>query len=148
MIKADIDNKFDSQIYDTASIIKLVNILNCICLRDSILLIRDSVFATDRDKNNANITKLLSSTDERLAQTVLMSRSIQYCRNCGNPVFNISFKKKGEYYYIYCSKKNRNIIKIKLSPMLCYDILKMMSDDDCKLIGFNTRPERLFDGIY
>jgi DNA-directed RNA polymerase II subunit RPB1 len=130
------------------------NILGCICIRCSTLLI---------NKNEEDIKKMLKnkSAKGRFTEIKNLTKNVSYCQRpgygCGAPVPKIrkeinkssaaiqiiaEFDTKalgGEEEELGKKKTLQN-----LTPENCHDILQNMSDVDCKIIGLypeTTRPE-------
>lgn len=74
-----------------------------------------------------------------------LCESIRYCHSCGSRVHQISFLKSNHCYYIVV---HYNVMTIKLSVNLCYDILKAIRTNDYELLGFISGPEQIFDIKY
>lgn len=134
--------------------------LSCVCLKCSCLLV---------DKTEEELEAILKNKKgkHRFAEMRALCKNVSYCpridNNCGAPVPKIKqeIKKstgtikiiietevstimKDEVTGIITEGKKK--IKDFLSPKQCYDILKNISDTDCRLLGFNpelNRPEDL-----
>lgn len=160
------DKKYDKNIYDVTFMKNLMDILNCICVRCSNLLI---------NKEKIMVTKLkCCNSEKRFTEVMLMCKSIKNSdRNCGSrcgsPIYNTYFETKNDQYYnvyvvpMVLSKFFESGVsldklikfsevsmtkKIKLSPTVCRDILRSISNNDSELMGFeDLRPEQMFDGI-
>jgi DNA-directed RNA polymerase II subunit RPB1 len=136
-------------------------ILRCICIKCSKLLIH---------KNEKDIDEMLKtkSNKARFAEIVNLCKNVPYCQKanygCGAPVPKIRVEQKkssstisivaetklnmftneegGQTEY----KEDKKIIKQMLTPEVCYDILKNISDTDCRIIGLDPdkcRPENM-----
>ena len=132
----------------------LKNILQCICLSCSKLLI---------DKSNNYIKKLINKKPEiRYKEIKLLTKNVNNCFYCGEPVPKIKkeVKDNGSIKIIIEWMQNVNVsndtsdniqniakkIKEYLNPRDCYTKLRNISDNDCYLLGFNIklhRPEDL-----
>merc|ERR1711871_904247 len=132
--------------------------LSCICLKCSSLLV---------DKSDEELEEILKNKKgkSRFSEMRNLCKNVSYCpridNNCGAPVPKIKheIKKstgtikiiieteastvmKDEVTGIVSEGKKK--IKDFLSPKQCYDILKNISDNDCRLLGFTpelNRPE-------
>ena len=152
--------------YGYLNIIK--DILNCICLRCSKLLI---------NKNIEDLEKILQNSigKARFSQIKKLLHGTKYCQrtdqNCGAPVPDITRQdeKKGEIALIASWKldkiqleedgktpkgifatttlqKTPKAITDILTPIRVSAIFKNMSDNDCRILGFDpktSRPENL-----
>jgi len=136
-------------------------ILNCICLKCSKLL----VF-----KNEEDILELIKnkSGKARFNEIKNLTRNVTYCAKpgygCGTPVTKIKIEKKKNTCSIDIVSElvinieaegdkpaSKKIIKQKLTPEICFDILKNISDSDCLLLGLNpkkNRPEYMIHKIF
>ena len=131
----------------------LKNILQCICLKCSNILI---------DKSQHNIKKILNKKPEfRFKEIKNLTKPVNYCFYCGVPVSKIKreVKDNGSIKIIVEHTSNESVntenedihnimkkIKETLSPRECYNILRNISDQNCYLLGFNSkihRPEDL-----
>lgn len=140
-------------------------ILSCICIRCSKLLFK---------KNEDDFINIAKSKmgKQRLADVKKSTKSITYCAHplygCGTPVTKIKIEQKkstgtvhivselhvhqveGEGEEVKKSDK-KSVIQNILTPDMCYDILKNVSDSDCILMGIDpkkTRPEDLIHKIF
>jgi DNA-directed RNA polymerase II subunit RPB1 len=128
------------------------SILSCICIRCSKLLIY---------KNEREINRLLRTKQgkQRFLEVRNLCKGIAYCQmenyGCGTPVHKISIEKKYGSVFLLAEpsrmlvdeestefrKKTRPQI---ITPHLCYDILRSISDEDVRIMGFDperSRPE-------
>ena len=137
------------------------NILSCICLRCSKLLIY---------KNEDEIQQILNTTKPgkaRFAEIRKLTSNVSYCaradQNCGVPIPKIkrdTKKEKTGVIQLLAVTNLQNIanpseegmtsldrkkqIKEVLTPRIVYDILKNVSDNDYRIMGFEPnifRPE-------
>jgi len=133
----------------------LKSLLQCICTKCSNILI---------EKNDVNFKKsLLKRGETRYKEIKMITKSVNFCWNCGTQVPKIkreinankvsinlilereigssqTDEKTGEV-----TEESRKVIEI-LTPRNCYNILRNVSDNDCFLLGFNpksARPEDL-----
>jgi DNA-directed RNA polymerase II subunit RPB1 len=132
----------------------LKNILQCICLKCSKILI---------EKSEAQYKKNISKRPEiRYKETKLMTKNINYCFHCGVPVPKIKreVKDNGSIKIMIEREVNTGTgqekeeiglglkkIKESLSPRDCYNIFRNVSDTDCYLLGFNFKVQRPEDMI-
>jgi DNA-directed RNA polymerase II subunit RPB1 len=137
------------------------NVLNCICLQCSKLLIT---------KNKEDIIETLGTSfgKNRFAKIKKLTSNVKFCQhpdnNCGKPVGKISkeITKSGSIQLIVTymrdakqddggdgqaqvqsTGKKKKDIEI-LTPSRVYNIFKNIDDNDCRLMGFNptkNRPE-------
>jgi DNA-directed RNA polymerase II subunit RPB1 len=132
-------------------------ILSCICLRCSKLLIY---------KNEAEIREMLrtKSMKSRLSEIRNLVKNVTFCQKanygCGTPVSKIKLEKKKQIAAINLisettigtdeSGEKRKIRQI-LTPAIVYDILKNISDDDCRIMGIEptkSRPEMMILKVF
>ena len=141
-------------------------ILSCICLRCSKLLVY---------KNEDEIADMIKnkSGKSRMNEIRNLTKSVTYCQKqydgCGTPVSKIKLEIKKSTAAINLisetdfttvgeegtpstvagegRKKNRQI----LTPDIVYDILKNISDTDCRIMGLDpekSRPENMIQKIF
>lgn len=139
-------------------------ILSCICLRCSRLLIY---------KNEEEIMEMLKnkSGKSRMNEIRNLVKGVTYCQrqyaSCGTPVSKIKLEIKkstaainlisetdfstvsdeGANVNSFDKKKNRQL----LTPDIVYDILKNISDSDCRILGLDpekSRPENMIQKIF
>lgn len=129
----------------------LKNILQCICLKCSNLLIEksDSIFKKS----------LAKKPEARFKEIKAYTKNTNFCYNCGVAVSKIKrdTKDSGSVKIMIerdivgeVNKEDPNAIKKtkeSLSPRDCYNILRNISDDDCRLLGFNVKMQRPEDMI-
>lgn len=129
----------------------LKNILQCICLKCSNLLIEksDSIFKKS----------LAKKPEARFKEIKTYTKNTNFCYNCGVAVSKIKrdTKDSGSVKIMIerdivgeVNKEDPNAIKKtkeSLSPRDCYNILRNISDDDCRLLGFNVKLQRPEDMI-
>lgn len=127
----------------------LKNILQCICLKCSNILV---------EKTDTHFKKaLLKKSEQRFKEIKLLTKQTNYCFHCGSPVPTIKreIKDNGTIKIItesvindsgkeveenlFGAKKNKQ----SLSPQDCYKILRNVSDNDSFLLGFNPKVQRL-----
>ena len=132
----------------------LKNILQCICLKCSKILI---------EKSEVQYKKNISKRPEiRYKETKLMTKNVNYCFHCGAPVPKIKreVKDNGSIKIMIEREVNTGTgqekeeigmglkkIKESLSPRDCYNIFRNVSDTDCYLLGFNFKVQRPEDMI-
>ena len=133
----------------------LKNILHCVCLKCSNLLI---------ERSDTNLKTILAkSSQERFKENKDTAKNVSYCPTCGAPVPKIRKEVKesaGSIRIILEREVRASLIdeatgtiqelkkKIKeyLTPRQCYNIFRNISDTDCYILGFNpkeSRPEDL-----
>lgn len=126
-------------------------ILGCICIRCHKLLVH---------KNEKEVSKLKKkSGKQRFAEIKTATRNVSHCQRvgCGAPAHKITIDKKNGSVYILAEairkgnadeegetfKKRSPQI---LTPQLCYDILRGVSDEDYFIMGFDPnkpKPENM-----
>lgn len=143
----------------------LKNILQCICLKCSNLLI---------EKTDVQFKKaLLKKSEARFKEIRLLTKNTKFCYECGVPVPKIkrevkdngSIKIMIEREIANDAENNGTInpaaptgnfgagdgfakkIKESFSPRECYNILRNITDDNCYLLGFNPKVQRPEDMI-
>ena len=140
-------------------------ILSCICLKCSKLLVY---------KNEDELLELLKnkSGKARFAEIREITKNVNYCMKpgygCGTPVSKIKIETKKatgavnivselqlqlteEEKAERLPEEKSKIIRQILTPEICYDILRNMSDSDCKIMGIDpakTRPEYMIHKIF
>lgn len=146
---------FSDPVYHTGYINYIKKILSIICLKCSKLLI---------DKNEDELIEMLKHKSDRARWNEIrnITKKVNYCKKpgygCGTPVSKIKVEMKkttatiniiseisltniqGEEDLVDGKKKIKQIIP----PDMCYDILKNISDTDCRIMGLDpkkTRPE-------
>jgi len=127
----------------------LKNLLQCVCLKCSNILI---------EKSDVQFKKSFNKKSEaRFKEIKALTKNVNYCYHCGVPVPKIKreVKDNGSIRIMIERDVNTNenekdllVKKIKesLTPRDCYNILRNIADNDCYLIGFNPlvqRPEDL-----
>lgn len=149
-------------VYNLGYIYYVKKILSVICLKCSKLLI---------DKNEDELTEMLKHKSDKARWNEIrnITSKVNYCKKpgygCGTPVSKIIIEMKkttatinivseinlsniqGEDSVQDGRKKIRQIIP----PDMCYDILKNVSDTDCKIIGIDpkkTRPEDMILKVF
>lgn len=147
--------KFVEPVFHMGFLLFLKNILSCICIRCNKLLIY---------KNENEVAKLLKNKHgkERFAAIRSICKSVTHCQKdnygCGTPAHKITIDKKYGNVFLLAEaiKKTGDVeeqgdIKKRapqiLSPQLCYDILKAVSDEDCMVLGFDPKKSRPEDMI-
>ena len=131
----------------------LKNLLQCICLKCSNILV---------EKSDVQFKKALNKKSEaRFKEIKSMTKNVNYCFHCGVPVPKIKreVKDNGSIKIMIerdvntgtsGEKEEQNAIKkIKesFSPRDCYNILRNIADNDCYLLGFNPKMQRPEDLI-
>jgi DNA-directed RNA polymerase beta' subunit len=131
----------------------LKNILQCICLKCSNLLV---------EKSDTLFKKTLTKKAEaRFKEIKLITKNVNYCYHCGVPVPKIKREVKDNGSIKIMIERDINTgtnnekedianlkkIKESLSPRDCYNILRNVADNDCYLMGFNPKMQRPEDLI-
>lgn len=147
--------KFVEPVFHMGYILFLKNILSCICIRCHKLLIY---------KNEDEVSRLLRSKQgkQRFYEIRNICKNITHCQKenygCGTPVHKITIEKKYGSVFLLAEavKKGGDVEEtgtVKksapqiLSPQLCYDILKAVSNEDCMVMGFDPKKSRPEDMI-
>jgi len=135
------------------------NILSCVCLKCSKLLL---------DKTDEELFDILKnkSRKARFMEIRNMTSSAKYCRRPGNecnyPVAKIKKEiKKASATVTIIAETNieglptedglfdgKKKIRKTLTPEICYDILKNISDTDCTIMGLDPKISRPEDMIH
>lgn len=141
---------------------QIKKILSCICLRCSKLLIH---------KNENEIKEMLKnkSGKHRFNEIRNITKNVTFCAKqdygCGTPVTKIKIEKKKTAAVINIVSElqmqaeeggqetgtGKKIVKQLLTPEICYNILKNISDDDCRIMGMDpekSRPENMIHKIF
>ena len=129
----------------------LKNLLQCICLKCSNLLI---------EKSDVQFKKVLNKKSEaRFKDIKGITKNVNYCFHCGVPVPKIKREVKDNGSIKIMIERDINTgtekeditlvkkIKESLSPRDCYNILRNISDNNCYLLGFNPKMQRPEDLI-
>ncbi len=144
--------KFMEPVFHMGYISYLKNILSCICIRCNKLLVY---------KNEAEISKLLKNKQgkQRFSDIRAITKNVTHClRNgCGTPAHKITIDKKyGNCVLLAEAVKKptdaddttfRKRTPQCLTPQLCYDILRAVSNEDCMIMGFDPKKSRPEDMI-
>jgi len=130
------------------------NILGCICIRCSKLLI----YKTEKEMGDILKNRIGKARFDEIKKT---TSNITYCQNpdysCGAPIPSIRVNETGVQLVAetkveegeegtVISNTGKQKIQELLSAEDCYNILKNISDVDCKIMGFDpliSRPENL-----
>lgn len=145
--------KFTEPVFHSGYLLHVKNIIKCVCIRCNKLLVY---------KNEEEIAKLLKNKQgkQRFAEIRNICKSVTHCQKdnygCGIPAHKIKIEKKHDNILILAepykktsdnsneySKKSQPQI---LTPQLCYDILKGISDKDYEIMGYDpkkSRPENM-----
>lgn len=144
--------KFVEPVFHMGFIRILKDILSCICIRCSKLLIY---------KNESEINKMLKNKQGKQRFEIIKSitKGVTHCQKfnygCGTPAHKISIEKKNGNVFCLAKAINKSTeteVEVDnkknapqiLTPQHCYDILKNMSNEDCIIMGFDvecSRPE-------
>ena len=135
------------------------NILGCICIRCSKLLI----YKTEKDMNEILKNRIGKARFDEIKR---LTSSITYCQNpdysCGAPIPSIRIDEsglgmiaetkvdEGEEGTVISNTGKQKIQEV-LSAEDCYNILKNISDIDCRIMGFDpkiNRPENLIITVF
>jgi DNA-directed RNA polymerase beta' subunit len=142
-----------SPVFNFGFLNHLKNVLQCVCLKCSNLLV---------EKSDVHFKKALNKKCEsRFKEIKILTKNVNYCFHCGVPVPKIKreVKDNGSIRIMIERDVNNgtgqdndevnNIKKIKesLTPRDCYNILRNVSDNDCYLLGFNPKMQRPEDLI-
>ena len=151
--------KLGTYAFNTGYIEHIRAILSCICLNCSKLLV---------DRDETELTEALKHTHRkhRFAEIRAMAKKVKYCnksyRGCGSAKPQIKFdsRKSSSILLIaeYINKEGeanvptdtssanvfekKSKINLIITPEICYNIFRNISDDDLKLMGFNPDKER------
>lgn len=133
-------------VFHVGFITYLKTILSCICIRCNKLLIH---------KNEEEIVRLTKNKigKQRFDEIRNAVKGVTHCHSCGTPAHKIKKETPSSNIYLIAEPvkrsgdddgngKKRNL-RI-LTPQLCYDILKLVSDEDYRILGFDptvSRPE-------
>ena len=147
--------RFVEPVFHMGFLVFLKNILSCICIRCHKLLVY---------KNEAEIARLLKNKQgkQRFAEIRALCKNVTHCQKanygCGTPAHKITIDRKYGNVYVLAEAirksgdveeggtAKRNAPQI-LTPQICYDILKSVSDEDCMILGFNPEKSRPEDMI-
>ena len=147
--------KFVEPVFHMGFHLLVKNVLSCVCIRCNKLLVH---------KNEDEIAKLLKNKQgkQRFAEIRSICKGVTHCQKdnygCGTPAHKITVDKKYGNVFMLAepikksgddgegADKKKRAPKI-LSPQLCYDILKSVSDEDCMIMGFDPKISRPEDMI-
>ena len=141
-------------VFHMGFLLMLKNVLSSICIRCNKLLVY---------RNEDEISKLLKNKQgkQRFVEIRAITKKVTHCQRensgCGTPVHKILIEKKLGSVYLraeamkkteeeeseYTKKRSHQI----LTPQLCYDILRQVSDQDCMIMGFDPEKSRPEDMI-
>jgi len=138
-----------SPVFNFGFLNHLKNLLQCVCLKCSNLLV---------EKSDVQFKKTLNKKCEsRFKELKNLTKNVNYCFHCGVPVPKIKreVKDNGSIRIMIERDVNNDIddvnnikkIKESLTPRYCYNILRNISDNDCYLLGFNPKMQRPEDLI-
>jgi DNA-directed RNA polymerase II subunit RPB1 len=145
--------------YHTEFIDYVKKILSVICLKCCKILI---------NKNEEELINMLKSKTQkgRWNEIKKITSKVTYCKTCGNPVSKIKKEKRQQTASINLiaeinlsnmqqeegdNKIKKNKIRQIITPDMCYDILRNISDRDCEIIGLDpsrSRPEDMILKIF
>lgn len=143
---------FVEPVFHMGFLLFLKYILSCICIRCNKLLVY---------RNEKEIARLLRNKHgkQRFEKIRSICKSVTHCQKdnygCGTPAHKISIDKKYGNVFLLAEAVRRNGDSDEhgdakkrtphiLTPQLCYDILRSVSDEDCRIMGFDpdkSRPE-------
>ena len=147
--------RFVEPVFHMGFLIFLKSILSCICIRCNKLLVY---------KNENEIAKLIRNKQgkQRFAEIRSICKGITHCQKdnygCGTPAHKITIDKKYGNVFLLAEaiRKNGDVdeqMDVRkrtpyiLTPQLCYDILRSVSDEDCRIMGFDPEKSRPEDMI-
>lgn len=112
----------------------LKKLLSCVCYTCSSLLF---------DKANDKKMKILLKKNKQKKFQYVFLNLLKSCVHCARN--QPKFTKEGMYMYVTAVSKSKiKEAKMKLYAKKCLEILKHISDEDCKLLGFiSNKPEWL-----
>lgn len=133
-------------------------ILSCVCRRCSKLL-------TNKNENDIKEIVKTKTGKERMAYIKSIAKNMTVCQNpnggCGAPVpkIKIEVKKTSGSINIIAEtdienkddNEGKKKLRQELTPDMVYDILKNISDEDCKIMGMDperSRPENMTQKIF
>lgn len=144
----------EEAVYHIGYINNIKKVVECVCRNCSNILL---------NKDTVNIEEILKikSGKIRLNKVRSLIKNVKYCKKnnqgCGTPVakIKVEIKKKIQSVSIIAElvekEEENKKIRIILTPDILYDILKNISDQDCKLLGFKperTRPEFMIHKVF
>lgn len=145
--------RFVEPVFHMGFLIYLKNILSCVCIRCGKLLVY---------KNEEEISKLLKNKQgkQRFDEIRTLTKGVTHCQKnnygCGTPAHKIRIEKKFGNVLLLADTVKRGTDEegetkkrapYSLTPQLCYDILRSVSDEDCMIMGFDPNKSRPEDMI-
>lgn len=146
--------KFVEPVFHLGYLIYVKNILSCICIKCSRLLVH---------KNEKEINALLKNKQgkKRFFEIRALTKNVTHCQRvgCGVPAHKISDNKKIGYDFILAEPINKSsdtnesaFSKKKKSPQslsaqFCYNILRAIPNEDIIIMGFDPKRSRPEDMI-
>lgn len=144
--------RLDQAVYHMGYLLYLKDILRCVCIRCNKLLV---------NKNTDEIARMTKNKHgkQRFIEIRNICKNVSYCQKensgCGTPAHKITIdKKQGSVFLLATVAKKdesneegggrKKQTPYIITPQLCYDILKGVSDEDCAIMGFDpakSRPE-------
>ena len=131
----------------------IINILNCICIRCSKILL-DRSNKVNEEFNKIRQIKLSKLRFNKIRNLV---KNIKYCSKenygCGAPKPKIRRENRPRIEIIaefVSQQQGDKSVKQLLTPEICYNILSNISDEDCIILGFDpkrSRPENMIIDI-
>ena len=142
-------------VYHISFLTTIVNILGCVCIRCSKLLIDGS---SKLEKEIQHIINTSASNKARFTKIKNLLKNVKYCNkdNYGCGAMRPRIKREDRPRIDIIAEfpigstttddgqdKSDKVVKQILTPEICYSILKNISDEDYKLLGFNPEISRL-----
>lgn len=141
-------------VFHMGFLVYLKNILSCICIRCNKLLVY---------KNEREIDRLIKNKHgkQRFQEIRNICKTVTHCQKenygCGTPAHKITIDKRHTNVFLLAqaikrngeqdeTENNKRSAQI-LTPQLCYDILRSVSDEDCMILGFDPKKSRPEDMI-
>jgi DNA-directed RNA polymerase II subunit RPB1 len=130
-------------------------ILSMVCLRCSrILTHKNEELTLDMLKTKTGKSRFNAIKD--------ITKGVTNCAHCGTPVSKIKKEEKKSTGVLNLvselivadegeADKEKKKLKHVLTPDICYDILKLISDSDCEILGIDpkkSRPEDMINKIF
>lgn len=154
--------KLTEPVYHMGFIRYVQKILSCICLRCSRLLI---------SKNEDELIDMLKNktSNARFNEIRNLVKNVSYCsrtnNDCNTPVSKIKLDIKKNMCTVNMVAEtdinvseatddtfgNKKKVQKLITPDMCYDILKNISDQDCLIMGINpkkSRPESMIHKVF
>ncbi|CAH6420922.1 DNA-directed RNA polymerase subunit RPB1 [uncultured virus] len=147
--------RFEKPVFHMGFIGHLKNILSCICIRCSKLLVY---------KNEEEIRKLLQNKPpkQRFIDIRAICKGISHCQKenygCGTPAHKITIDKRYGNIYLLAEPirkasdsedvgETKKRAPLVMTPQFCHAVVKAISDEDCRIMGFDPEKSRPEDMI-